>query len=72
MMAGLLGAYDAVDTVEDDRPPVRWPRGAWSFPTAAENPQNAWYVRTSLKGAASGPLAGKHVAKFAEQKVKTK
>src|SRR5579863_1335149 len=31
-------------------------------PLASENPLNAWYVTASIKGAATGPLAGKKIA----------
>jgi len=34
----------------------------WSVPSAQENPLNAWYVRTEITEATSGPLAGKTVA----------
>ena len=33
-----------------------------SNPKPDENPRNAWYVKTSIKGASSGPLKGKTVA----------
>lgn len=62
LMAGMLGAYDALEQIDDDLLPVRHARGAWQFPRAADNPHNAWYVRTSLKGVAQGPLAGRRVA----------
>jgi len=62
MMAGMLDAYDAVERLPDEPPPVRYPRGAWQFPAPRDNPHNAWYVKTSIKGAANGPLAGRRVA----------
>jgi amidase len=31
-------------------------------PPASENPLNAWYVTSSIKGAPTGPLAGKRIA----------
>lgn len=62
LMAGMLGAYDALDDVPDDLLPVRHARGAWQRPLPAQNAHNAWYVTTSIKGAASGPLAGRRVA----------
>ena len=31
-------------------------------PSEAENPHNAWYWKTSIVGASSGPLNGKRVA----------
>lgn len=62
MMAGLLEAYDVVARLPDDTPPPRHARGPWQFPPPRDNPHNAWYVKTSIKGAAGGVLAGKRVA----------
>src|SRR6185437_415581 len=41
---------------------VRYPRTPGRRPAAAENPHNAWYRKTSIAGAPSGPLKGKRVA----------
>ena len=58
----LCAAYAALDAVPDEKPAVKYPRdGGWR-PSAAENPLNAWYYKTSIKGAASGKLAGRRVA----------
>src|SRR5262245_46265209 len=58
----ICAAYAALDQWPDDKPPVKYRRdGGWR-PTAAENPHGAWYVKTSIKGAPSGPLAGYRVA----------
>ena len=62
MMAGMLAAYDVVDALPDDAPEVRHARGAWHTPLPAENPHNAWYVRTSIRGSANGPLVGRRIA----------
>lgn len=62
LVSGMLDGYDAIDGLPDERPPVRYPRGAAWRPVAAENPHNAWYVRTAIKGASTGPLAGKRIA----------
>jgi len=35
---------------------------AWHTPARAENPLGAWYVRTDIRGASNGRLAGKSVA----------
>lgn len=58
LMVGLLAAYDAVDDVPDT--PVLATRKQVEFwrPSEDEDPHNAWYVKTSIKGAAQGPLSG--------------
>jgi len=55
-------AYDVVDAMPDFLPPVDYPRTAGYRPPEEENPLNAWYVKTDIKGAPRGPLAGKTVA----------
>jgi amidase len=40
---------------------VKYPRTPGYFPSATENTHNARYVKTSIKGAASGKLAGKKI-----------
>ncbi|MSQ68289.1 MAG: amidase [Gammaproteobacteria bacterium] len=62
LMGGVLGGYDTLDSLADEPPGVLYPRDAFAYPAASHNPHNAWYVRTSIPGAASGPLAGKRVA----------
>ena len=57
-----IDAYNIVDAMPDNLPLVKYPRTPGYFPSAEENPRNAWYVKTSIKGAASGPLKGKKVA----------
>ncbi len=57
-----IDAYNVVDAMADYLPPVKYPRTPGNFPTPDENPRNAWYVKTSIKGASSGPLKGKTVA----------
>ena len=62
VMQGTLDAYDVVDSLPDYLPPVLYPRTAGYRPTAEENPMNAWYVKTEIKGAPRGPLLGRSVA----------
>jgi amidase len=57
-----VDAYNVVDAMPDALPAVKYPRTPGYFPSAAENPRNAWYVKTSIKGAPSGKLAGKRIA----------
>ena len=57
-----FAAYNIVDRLPDDIPPVRYPRMPGQRPPAAENPYGAWYVKTRIEGAPSGKLKGKTVA----------
>ena len=62
LIKGSLGSYDIVDRLEEPSLPVTYPRTPGSRPAPEDNPYGAWYWRTSIKGAANGPLAGKRVA----------
>ena len=62
VMQGTLDAYDVVDTMPDHLPPVLYPRTAGHRPSPEENPLNAWYVKTEVRGAPRGPLHGRTVA----------
>jgi amidase len=54
LMAGSFGAYDAVDAMPDFLPEVKYPRTPGYQPEGTENPYNAWYVKTTVKGAPTG------------------
>ncbi len=43
-------------------PPVKYPRTPGYRPTGEENRLGAWYVKTTIEGAAEGKLKGKRVA----------
>jgi amidase len=62
LLKGSIDAYNLVDRMPDELPPVKYPRSPGRFPAPEENPYNAWYVRTSIKGASSGLLEGRKVA----------
>jgi amidase len=62
IMQGTLDAYDVVDSLPDYLPPVLYPRTSGYRPTPEENPMNAWYVKTEIRGAPRGPLHGRTVA----------
>ncbi len=62
IMQGTLDAYDVVDSLPDNLPPVLYPRTSGYRPTPEENPMNAWYVKTEIRGAPRGPLHGRTVA----------
>jgi amidase len=58
----LAAAYAALDAAQDELPPVKYPRDGATRPSAADNPLGAWYVKTAIKGANGGKLAGRRVA----------
>ena len=62
LLQGNFDAYDAVDAMPDYVPVVKYPRTPGYFPEAEDNTHNAWYVRTDIKGASKGKLAGKTIA----------
>lgn len=57
-----IAAYNLIDQLADEAPPVAYPRRPGRRPLPEENPHGAWYVRTEVTGAASGALAGKKIA----------
>ncbi len=60
-MEASLQAYDRIDSLPDYLPKVKYPRTPGYRPSQAENPLNAWYVKTEVRGAASGPLEGRRI-----------
>src|SRR5271155_5696 len=62
LMMASVEADNAVDAMPDCLPEVKYPRTPGRFPSPEENTHNAWYVKTSIRGAAEGPLKGKKVA----------
>jgi len=56
-----IGAYNLVDRMTDEVPVVTYPRTPGYRPHGEENKHNAWYVKTTVEGAASGKLKGKKV-----------
>jgi amidase len=61
LLAGLFAAYAAIDAAPDALPEPSGERRFWR-PAAADNPHNAWHVRTQLRTRDEGPLAGLRVA----------
>ncbi len=61
LMAGSFAAYDAVAAMPDHVPAVKYPRTPGYRPEGTENRYNAWYVKTTVKGAQTGKLAGKTI-----------
>ena len=62
LMAATLASYDRLDELSEPKLPVKYARTPGHRPTPKENPLNAWYWRTEVKGKAGGPLAGKTIA----------
>ena len=53
---------DSLEGVSEDLPAVKYPRTPGEFPEAEDNPLGAWYVKSEVQGATSGPLKGRSVA----------
>jgi len=62
LMDGVLASYRRLDQFAEPTLPVKYPRDAGYRPPASENRLNAWYWKCSIRGATSGPLAGKKIA----------
>src|SRR4029078_3269090 len=62
IVAPLCAAYAALDAVSDEEPAGKYPRDGGYRPKPEDNKHHAWYIKTSIKGKASGKLAGKCVA----------
>jgi amidase len=62
LMQGSVDAYNAVAAMPDEVPVVKYPRTPGYRPGPEENPHNAWYRKSTVKGAARGKLKGKVVA----------
>ncbi len=62
MMQGYVDAYNIVDKMADPLPVVQYPRTPGYRPVGDENPYNAWYYKTEIKGATRGKLKGKTFA----------
>src|SRR5216684_371019 len=56
LMQANYAAYDIVDAMPDYVPAVTYPRTPGYRPEGEENKYNAWYVKTTVKGAPSGML----------------
>jgi amidase len=57
-----IGAYNLIDRLPDELPPVRYPRLPGRRPAPEENRHGAWYVISEIAGASAGKLNGKKVA----------
>lgn len=62
LMGPALASYARLDELTAPAPEVSYPRTSGYRPQPEENPLGAWYWRTDIQGALSGPLAGKTIA----------
>ena len=60
-MGSSIGAHNAVAATVVDVPEPKYPRTKPYRPDTNENPHNAWYFKTSIRGAPDGLLAGRTV-----------
>ena len=59
LMGGTVNLYRRIDELTpDNKPPVKYARTGGEKPLPEDNPYNAWTVRTQIKGANEGLLAG--------------
>ena len=61
-MAGTFASYERLEELTEPKPAVVYPRTSGYRPEPEDNAYNAWYYKTSIKGAASGPLCTKTIA----------
>jgi amidase len=62
LIGQTLGSYARLDQLVEPSLPVKYQRQPGYRPSAEENPLGAWYWKSRISGASSGPLAGKTVA----------
>src|SRR6185369_8961391 len=61
LMKPSVEAYNVVDQLPDNLPPVRYPRTSGYRPPPEENKHNAWFYKSRVEGASDGMLKGKTV-----------
>jgi len=57
-----VDAYNMIDRMADELPIVKYPRTPGYQVPQEENSHGAWYVKSTIEGAASGKLKGKNFA----------
>ncbi|MDT0619603.1 amidase [Salinisphaera sp. P385] len=62
LMAGPLASFDRIDQLTAPAAINRYPRTPGYRPQPEDNPLNAWYWKSEIPGAESGPLAGRTLA----------
>ena len=61
LMELTFQTYDRLDELPDSLPVAAYPRTAGYRPPPSENPLNAWYVKTDIRGADKGMLQGRKI-----------
>ena len=61
LMEGTIASYHRLDDLDEPKLPVKYPRSPGYRPPPEENPYNAWYWKSEVKGRGGGPLKGKRV-----------
>ncbi|MGD1954778.1 MAG: amidase [Sphingomonadales bacterium] len=61
VIAPNFEAYTLIEELEDWVPEVNYSRSPGVEPAPKDNPLGAWYIKASIKGRPSGPLAGHKV-----------
>ncbi len=61
VMEPYLKAYGRLDAMSDNLPEVLYPRAPGYRPAQTDNPLNAWYYRTDIRGAVHGPLRDRRI-----------
>ena len=61
LMRGNVDAYNIIDAMPDNLPEVKYARTPGYRPSGDENKYNAWYVKSTVNGAARGKLKGKTI-----------
>lgn len=61
-LSAITPALRMIEQLPEPAPEIKYPRTPGHRPDAADNPCNAWYYKTSIKGAPQGKLAGKRIA----------
>ena len=57
-MQGAINSTRRVDAMTEDKPEVKYPRTPGQRPKPEDNPYNAWYWRSEIKGSGKGILKG--------------
>ena len=62
LLTDMLASFDRIDELEAPVLVSDYKRDKGSAPGANDNPHNAWYWKSTIKGAIGGPLKGKSIA----------